>query len=112
MLFAFTLNDFDSISEGQDWRIIKYKGMEWFNEKFLHWLTPISITALLLTLVLLFSFKGEVIINNPLTILWIFVKNARVAPIIEEHVFRLSQKHKVKIKKVKHFKLNSLITNH
>jgi len=53
--------------------IIKYKGMEWFNEKFLHWLTPISITALLLTLVLLFSFKGEVIINNPLTILWIAI---------------------------------------
>lgn len=53
--------------------IIKYKGMEWFNKKFLHWLTPISITALLLTLVLLFSFKGEVIINNPLTILWIAI---------------------------------------
>jgi ACR3 family arsenite transporter len=53
--------------------VIKYKGMEWFNEKFLHWLTPISITALLVTLVLLFSFKGEVIINNPLTILWIAI---------------------------------------
>jgi ACR3 family arsenite transporter len=53
--------------------LIKYKGMEWFNEKFLHWLTPISITALLVTLVLLFSFKGEVIINNPLTILWIAI---------------------------------------
>jgi len=53
--------------------IIKHKGMAWFNEKFLHWLTPVSITALLLTLVLLFSFKGEVIINNPLTILWIAI---------------------------------------
>lgn len=53
--------------------IIKYKGMMWFNTKFLHWLTPVSIAALLLTLVLLFSFKGEVIINNPLTILWIAI---------------------------------------
>jgi arsenite transporter len=53
--------------------IIKYKGIKWFNEKFLHWLTPVSITALLFTLVLLFSFKGEVIVNNPLTILWISV---------------------------------------
>ncbi len=53
--------------------IIKYKGMDWFNNKFLHWLTPVSISALLLTLVLLFSFKGEVIINNPLTILWIAI---------------------------------------
>ncbi len=53
--------------------IIKHKGMDWFNENFLHWLTPVSITALLLTLILLFSFKGEVIINNPLTILWIAI---------------------------------------
>ena len=53
--------------------ILKYKGIDWFNEKFLHWLTPVSITALLLTLLLLFSFKGEVIINNPLTIAWIAI---------------------------------------
>lgn len=53
--------------------IIKHKGITWFNERFLHWLTPVSITALLVTLVLLFSFKGEVIASNPLTILWIAV---------------------------------------
>lgn len=53
--------------------IITHKGIQWFNDRFLHWLTPVSITALLLTLVLLFSFKGEVIINNPLTILWISI---------------------------------------
>ena len=53
--------------------IIKHKGMDWFNNNFIHWLTPVSISALLLTLVLLFSFKGEVIINNPLTILWIAI---------------------------------------
>jgi len=54
------------------WIIIK-KGELWFKEKFLHTLTPITIIALLLTLVLLFSFKGEVILSNPLTILWIAV---------------------------------------
>ncbi|MGR5544843.1 ACR3 family arsenite efflux transporter [Vibrio sp. PNB22_2_2] len=53
--------------------IINYKGEEWFKEKFLHILTPITIGALLLTLVLLFSFKGETILNNPLTILWISI---------------------------------------
>jgi ACR3 family arsenite transporter len=53
--------------------IIKSKGIDWFNEKFLHWLTPVSIIALLTTLVLLFSFKGEIIIKNPLTILWISI---------------------------------------
>ncbi len=36
-------------------------------------MTPISILALLITLVLLFSFKGEIIIANPLTILWIAI---------------------------------------
>ena len=53
--------------------IIKSKGIDWFNEKFLHWLTPVSIIALLTTLVLLFSFKGEIIIKNPLTILWVSI---------------------------------------
>ena len=49
------------------------KGEKWFKEKFLHVLTPITIIALLTTLVLLFSFKGEVIVANPLTILWIAI---------------------------------------
>ncbi len=53
--------------------IIAAKGTQWFQEKFLHLLTPVTIIALLLTLVLLFSFKGEVILDNPLTILWIAV---------------------------------------
>ncbi|MBU7040947.1 MAG: ACR3 family arsenite efflux transporter, partial [Theionarchaea archaeon] len=54
-------------------QIIKSKGILWFTERFLHLLTPISIIALLATLVLLFAFKGEVIVENPLTILWIAV---------------------------------------
>jgi len=53
--------------------IMKTKGAEWFQEKFLRYLTPVSIIALLATLVLLFSFKGETILANPLTILWIAV---------------------------------------
>jgi len=53
--------------------IIQAKGEEWFKEKFLHVLTPITIIALLITLVLLFSFKGAVIVSNPLTILWIAI---------------------------------------
>ena len=53
--------------------IIRSKGEEWFKGKFLHILTPITIIALLVTLVLLFSFKGDVIIANPLTILWIAI---------------------------------------
>lgn len=53
--------------------IIAKKGKEWFEQRFLNVLTPITILALLTTLVLLFSFKGEAILANPLTILWISV---------------------------------------
>jgi ACR3 family arsenite transporter len=53
--------------------IIGAKGEQWFKETFLHVLTPVTIAALLITLILLFSFKGETIVQNPLTILWIAV---------------------------------------
>ena len=53
--------------------LIRAKGETWFKEKFLHILTPVTVTALLITLILLFSFKGEVILSNPLTILWIAI---------------------------------------
>ncbi len=53
--------------------IITNKGETWFKDKFLQVLTPVTICALLLTLVLLFSFKGETILANPLTILWISI---------------------------------------
>jgi ACR3 family arsenite transporter len=53
--------------------IIKQKGVAWLKEKFLPVLTPVTTVALLVTLVLLFSLKGEVIVSRPLTILWIAV---------------------------------------
>jgi len=53
--------------------LIRARGGEWFKERFLPVLTPITIVALLVTLVLLFSFKGEVITERPLTILWIAI---------------------------------------
>ena len=53
--------------------ILAAKGATWFKEKFLHVLTPVSILALLATLVLLFSFKGNIILGQPLTILWIAI---------------------------------------
>ncbi|MFC1709319.1 ACR3 family arsenite efflux transporter [Candidatus Omnitrophota bacterium] len=53
--------------------ILANKGIKWFQEKFLHRLTPVSITALLVTLILLFSFKGELIIKQPQVILLIAI---------------------------------------
>ena len=53
--------------------LIAKMGFTWFEKKFLHYLTPVSISALLVTLVLLFSFKGELIIQHPQTILLIAI---------------------------------------
>ena len=53
--------------------IIAKKGLKWFEEKFINYLTPVSISALLVTLILLFSFKGELIIQQPQTIFLIAV---------------------------------------
>lgn len=53
--------------------IIRAKGQGWFEDKFLHVLTPVTIVALLVTLVLLFSLKGDMILAHPLTIVWIAV---------------------------------------
>jgi ACR3 family arsenite transporter len=53
--------------------ILKHKGRAWFERKFLQYLTPVAIIAMLVTLVLLFAFKGELIVRNPLHILLIAV---------------------------------------
>jgi ACR3 family arsenite transporter len=53
--------------------VIAKKGFKWFEEEFVHYLTPVSIFALLITLVLLFSFKGELIINQPQVIFLIAI---------------------------------------
>jgi len=53
--------------------ILYKKGEEYFKRTFLPKLTPISIIALLITLIFLFTFKGEIILNQPLTILWIAI---------------------------------------
>jgi ACR3 family arsenite transporter len=53
--------------------IFKHKGRTWFKSRFLHYLSPVAITALLLTLILLFAFKGDLIVSNPLHIFLIAI---------------------------------------
>lgn len=53
--------------------ILKHKGRDWFETQFLKYLDPVAISALLITLILLFAFKGELIVNNPLHIVLIAV---------------------------------------
>ncbi len=53
--------------------ILKRKGEAWFQERFVHWLTPVTIIALLVTLVILFSLKGDLIVDQPMSIIFIAV---------------------------------------
>lgn len=53
--------------------LVQKKGEEWFKNEFLPKLKPVSIIALLLTLILLFAFQGNNLIDNPLIILLIAV---------------------------------------
>lgn len=53
--------------------LIRKHGETWFKTVFLPRLKPLSIMALLLTLVLLFAFQGTNILDNPLIILLIAV---------------------------------------
>jgi ACR3 family arsenite transporter len=49
--------------------LVKSRGENWFKTVFLPKLKPVSIVALLVTLVLLFAFQGQNILNNPFIIL-------------------------------------------
>ncbi len=53
--------------------VIKKKGLEYFNTRFITKFNNITIGGLLLTLVIIFSFQGDVILNNPLHILLIAI---------------------------------------
>ncbi|HHW14062.1 MAG TPA: ACR3 family arsenite efflux transporter [Firmicutes bacterium] len=54
-------------------QLIKRRGMEWFNNVFLKSLSGFTIFGLLLTLIILFSFQGDVILHEPVHILLIAV---------------------------------------
>lgn len=53
--------------------VIRHKGMEFFNQVFLKKFAGITISGLLLTLVIIFSFQGNIILKNPFSILLIAV---------------------------------------
>ncbi|WP_375183026.1 ACR3 family arsenite efflux transporter [Marinobacter sp.] len=53
--------------------LISRHGQQWYDDVFMKRLSPVTPAALIVTLVLLFAFQGEVILNNPLHILLIAV---------------------------------------